>query len=63
MINLGPVLLEPDEAAVYAGVKVATLRVWRLRYGLTPYRRRGVNLYDLHELAAVLERRTVHPSG
>ncbi len=47
-----------------AGVRPATLRVWRLRYGMTPWHTRsGANLYDLAELADVLGRRDakVHP--
>lgn len=46
--------LDTADAATYAAVKPATLRVWRLRYGLTTCRRAGVTHYDLHELAAVL---------
>lgn len=50
-----PTLLD---AATYCGVRPATLRVWRLRYGMTPWRTRsGANLYDLTELAEVLARR------
>ena len=53
-----PTLLDTADAATYAGVRPATLRVWRLRYGLTPWRSRsGANLYDLAELAEVLARR------
>jgi len=52
-----PVLLDAATAATYAGVKPGTLRVWRLRYGLTPHVRGGRALYDLEELAAVLARR------
>jgi hypothetical protein len=51
------VLLSAAEAATYAGVLPATLRVWRLRYGLTRHYRGRASLYDLAELAAVLERR------
>lgn len=49
-----PLLLDTADAATYAGVKPATLRVWRHRYGLAAHRRAGVTYYDLHELAAVL---------
>lgn len=52
-----PFLLRSDDAATYAGVKPATLRVWKLRYGLTSYLRGGATFYDLHELAEVLEGR------
>jgi DNA-binding transcriptional MerR regulator len=52
-----PLLLDTADAATYAGVKPATLRVWRHRYGLTAHRRAGVTYYDLHELAAVLAAR------
>lgn len=52
-----PPLLTAADAATYAGVKPATLRVWRHRYGLATYRRAGVTVYDLTELAAVLARR------
>lgn len=52
-----PILLDTADAATYARVKPATLRVWRHRYGLTPYRRAGVTLYDLAELAEVMTRR------
>lgn len=53
-----PVLLDAADAATYAGVRPATLRVWRHRYGLTPHwSRDGANLYALDELAAVLARR------
>lgn len=50
-------LLDADDAATYAGVKPATLRVWRHRYGLTTYRRHGRTHYVLDELADVLARR------
>lgn len=52
-----PTLLDSDNAATYARVKPATLRVWRHRYGLTTYRRMGRTYYDLAELAEVLARR------
>lgn len=52
-----PFLLHRDDAATYAGVKPATLRVWRHRYGLTAHRRAGETFYDLHELSEVLSRR------
>jgi hypothetical protein len=52
-----PVVLSAANAAAYCGVKPATLRVWRHRYGLTPHRIGGANVYDLEELAAVLARR------
>jgi hypothetical protein len=51
-----PVLLTAD-AAVYAGVRLATLRVWRHRYGRT---RRGTvegNHHDFPEPAAIMARR------
>jgi hypothetical protein len=56
-VDRPPLLLDPADAATYAGVKPATLRVWRHRYGLTTRHRAGVTYYDLHELAAVLARR------
>lgn len=50
-----PLWLNATDAATYVGVKPATLRVWRLRYGLTTRRlSAGATHYDLHELAAVL---------
>ena len=53
-----PKLLDAADAATYAGVRPATLRVWRLRNGMTPWRSRsGANLYALDELAEVLARR------
>ncbi|MGY1660775.1 MerR family transcriptional regulator [Geodermatophilus sp. SYSU D00705] len=53
-----PTLLMAAEAAAYAGVKPATLRVWRHRYGLTPrWSRSGHALYDMAELAALMARR------
>jgi hypothetical protein len=53
-----PTLLDAADAATYAGVRPATLRVWRLRYAMTPWRTRsGANLYALDELAEVLARR------
>jgi DNA-binding transcriptional MerR regulator len=52
-----PVLLSAETAATYAGVRPATLRAWRRRYGLTPWELAGRNLYALDELAAVMERR------
>jgi hypothetical protein len=52
-----PVLLSATDAATYAGVRPATLRVWRHRYGLTRWGTVEGNLYDLDELAAILARR------
>lgn len=53
-----PVLLDATTAAAYVGVAPATLRVWRLRYQLTPHRAAdGSSRYDFAELAAILERR------
>ena len=53
-----PTLLVAADAATYTGVRPATLRVWWLRYRMTPWRSRsGANLYALHELAEVLARR------
>lgn len=52
-----PVLLSAADAATYAGVRPATLRVWRHRYGLTRWGTVEGNLYDLGELAAILARR------
>lgn len=53
-----PILLDTATAAVYADVAPATLRVWRLRYGLTKHLGDdGASLYDLAELADVLARR------
>ena len=53
-----PVLLTAVNAATYAGVRPATLRVWRHRYGLTPrWTGDGSSLYDFDELAAILARR------
>jgi hypothetical protein len=44
----GPTLLDAAAAATYAGARPATLRVWRLPYGMTPWHiRSGANLYDL----------------
>ena len=48
-----PLPTSPDaaEAATYAGVRPSNLRVWRLRYGMTPSRgRSGTNLYALDEV-------------
>lgn len=56
-----PLWLDPADAATYAGIKPASLRVWRLRYALTTRRLGGVTHYDLHELAAVLAGRRVAP--
>jgi hypothetical protein len=52
-----PVLLDAANAATYAGVRLATLRVWRHRYGLTRWGTTEGNLYDLEELAAIMARR------
>jgi hypothetical protein len=53
-----PTLLDADTAATYVGVKPATLRVWRHRYGLTTWQARdGRNVYSLDELAAILAQR------
>lgn len=52
-----PTLRSAEDAAVYAGVRPATLRVWRHRYGLTGWGTADRNLYDLEELAAILARR------
>lgn len=54
-----PVLLDADQAAHYANVQPATLRVWRHRYGLTRYGSARRSLYDLHELAEILATRGV----
>ena len=52
------VLFDAADAATYAGVRMATLRVWRLRCRMTPWRTRsGANLYALEGLAEVLARR------
>jgi hypothetical protein len=49
----GPTLLDAFDVATYAGARPATLRVWRLRYGMTPWRSRSsANLYDLAEVLA-----------
>jgi hypothetical protein len=46
------------DAADYAGVRPATLAVWRHRYGLEPrYTRGDRSLYSFDELAGVLARR------
>ncbi|HWU08871.1 MAG TPA: hypothetical protein VN520_21225 [Streptomyces sp.] len=60
-----PVLLSAAHAAAYAGVRPATLRVWRHRYGLTRWGTVEGNLYDLEQLATVLARRAgdVDPGG
>lgn len=52
-----PVLLSTADAATYAGVRPATLRLWRHGYGLTRWGTIEDNLYDLDELAAVIARR------
>lgn len=52
-----PLLLDAATAAVYAGVRPATLRVWAHRYRLTKHHIGGRSHYDLHELADVLARR------
>jgi hypothetical protein len=52
-----PVWLNGIDAATYAGIKPASLRVWKMRHGLTTHRVAGVTYYRLDELAAVLERR------
>jgi hypothetical protein len=52
-----PVLLSAANAATSAGVRPATLRVWRHRYGLTSWGTVEGNLYDLEELVAVLAQR------
>ena len=52
-----PTLLDAPTAAVYAGVKPATLRAWKARYGLTTHTIGGVTHYEMDELAAVLLRR------
>lgn len=52
-----PVPLCAADAATYAGVKPATLRVWKHRHGLATWRREGITFYDLHELADVLKGR------
>lgn len=52
-----PVLLDTANAATYAGVKPATLRVWRHRYGLSARRVGGTTYYSMAELAEVLARR------
>ncbi len=57
-----PTLLDADTAATYAGVKPATLRVWRHRYGLTTWQARdGRTLHSLDELAAILGTRPPKP--
>lgn len=56
-MTLRPIWLNGTDAATYAGVKPATLRVWKLRHGLTTHRVAGVTYFRLDELAAVLERR------
>lgn len=53
-----PLWLDTADAATYAGVKPASLRVWKKRYSLVTRTRAGVTQYDLHELAAVLGRRS-----
>ncbi len=59
-----PTLLDTADAATYCGVRPATLRVWRLRYGMTPWRTRsGANLYALDELAEVLAQRVGDDAG
>lgn len=62
-MHLPPLLLDTADAATYAGVKPATLRVWRHRYGLTTRRRAGVTYYELDELAAVLAGRAAPDAG
>ena len=54
-----PTLLSAADAATCRGVRPATLRVWRHRYGLTRWGTVEGNLYDLEELAAVLTRRVI----
>lgn len=55
---LRPVWLNPTDAAFYVGVKPATLRVWKVRHGLTTARVGGVTYFRMDELADVLARRT-----
>lgn len=53
-----PIWLDSVSAAVYAGVRPATLRVWAHRYRLTVQRAPdGSSRYRLDELAEVLARR------
>lgn len=52
-----PTLLSAADAAIYAGVRPATLRVWRHRYGLTRWGTAEGNLFGLEELAGVMARR------
>ena len=53
-----PTSLDAADAATYAGVRSSNLRVWRLRYGMTPsHSRSGAYLYALDGLAEVLARR------
>jgi hypothetical protein len=57
-----PVLLSAADAATYAAVRPATLRVWRHRYGMEPrWSPDGASLYSLDELAGVLARRAGEP--
>lgn len=51
-----PTPLTAADAATYAGVRPATLRVWRHRYG-SRWDTGDRNLYDLEGLAAILARR------
>ncbi|WP_097194180.1 hypothetical protein [Blastococcus aggregatus] len=53
-----PVLLSAADAATYAVVRPATLRIWRHRYRMEPrWSPDEASLYSLDELAAVLARR------
>lgn len=58
-----PTLLAAADAA-HPAVRPATLRVWRLRYRMTPWRTpSGANLHALDELAEVLARRLGEDAG
>jgi hypothetical protein len=53
LTSAAPVLLDAETAATYAGVRPATLRVWRHRYGLTSrWTRDGSSLDELAEVRA-----------
>lgn len=62
-VTTTPVLLSAADAATCAGVRPATLRVWRHRYALTRWGTTEGNLYDLEKLAAIMARPAGAPKG
>lgn len=58
-----PTLFSAADAATYAGVRPAPLRVWRHRYGLTRWGTVEGNLHALDEPAAILAGRSGTATG